>query len=39
MLCVIGMGEKPRKNSPFCYGMEADCFSMSKSTENKPDLH
>ena len=23
---------------PF-YGMEADCFSVSKITENKPDLH
>ena len=37
---VMGMGEKPRKNSPFgCHPIPvADCFSMSKNTENKPDL-
>ena len=39
----MGMGEKPRKNSPFgChphfYSIEADSFSVSKNTENKPDL-
>ena len=40
----MGMGEKLRKiaclvalQSPF-YDMEADCFSVSKNTENKPDL-
>ena len=40
----MGMGEKPRKilylvalPSPF-YGMEANYFSVSKNTKNKPDL-
>ena len=41
----MGMGEKPPKKFTIWlpsylhfYDMEADCFSMSKNTENKPDL-